>query len=185
MTGSVVVLVAMSIDEVHQRLPRVLGSIVAIGLIVVVAWDPLVRSIQTDRLLQRPDTRSIARAWLKGALPSGSRIAIHTSYYYGRPQLPPGYTYVPPADYRGPNDEGGYWLLVDSHPISYFSPAPDARLAALIAARGTRWFHLSPFLGEERPPFDLGDAFYVPVDQFALVRWPGSEISVYWIAARE
>lgn len=160
--------------------PRYAAPILISGVIAL-AFDPLSRTILHNALLVRPDTRSIANEWIKKNIPRSSKIAVDLRYFYGKPQLSGGYSYVgfDAAAKLSPSETP--FALIDSHPITFFSPEPSPAAKALLASRWEAAAEFSPFNPEsdEKPIFDVEDAFYVPVAGFGAVTKPGSQITIY------
>ncbi|HNX68469.1 MAG TPA: glycosyltransferase family 87 protein [Candidatus Omnitrophota bacterium] len=54
------------------------------GLIVLVAFPPLAKILMWDRLMARPDTRTLAKEWIERNIPGGSAVAIDQEFHVPR-----------------------------------------------------------------------------------------------------
>jgi hypothetical protein len=150
----------------------------ACGLAALLSLEPAQRALRTDRLLAQPDTRSLARDFVVGHLPPGARIGANTYYAYPKPQLPPDYRLV---DFAGPDGPDAEWVLLEEHPISFFSPPAPPAAAARLASFGEVVADFDPFVPGRREEgvYDPADAFYVPLAGQDTVTRPGPRIRIY------
>ncbi len=66
------VLAAIAVVALAERLPRWLAP----GLVALLLAQGLIATVHGDRVLSRPDTRNLARAWLAAHLPVGARVVV-------------------------------------------------------------------------------------------------------------
>ncbi|HXS43847.1 MAG TPA: glycosyltransferase family 39 protein [Solirubrobacteraceae bacterium] len=66
------VLAAVAAVALAERLPRWAGPVLAALLL----GQGLLASVHGDRVLSRPDTRNLARAWLAAHVPAGTRVVV-------------------------------------------------------------------------------------------------------------
>ncbi len=142
----------------------------------------LIRDVELNRLLSRPDTRTLARQWIKGHIPPSSVIAVtNRNYLYGKPQLSSAYSLVELDDLAGLRRRNVRWVLSDSFaPISFYSRGPsDAELAAL-NSQGTLVFDVdSVKRGAPAPIVDPQDAYYAPIGNITSMERPGPRIRIW------
>ena len=176
-----VVCAARAIEAAAQRMSPTRAVSIAVAIAALLSVEPALRAWRTDRLLQGPDTRNQAREWIATHVPSGASIAASTSYWYAKPELPPGYRYV---DFAHPRAAAAEWALVDEHPVRYFSPPPPPAAAQRLASTGELVADFNPFVPgrEAEAVFDPADAFYVPLAGQAAVRAAGPSIRIYRLA---
>ncbi len=158
--------------------PRLRAAATA-ALLVVLLARPLANTVAFDRIVARPDTRVLARAWLERHVPEGATVLVlgsHWPFTFGDPVLD-GYRVR-----RNPTLDpalGVTWVITHEHPLP-FSHLPDEFAALRPALRLEATF--SPFAGETAPPtavFETRDAFYVPLAGFSGVVRGGPLIRIY------
>jgi hypothetical protein len=175
---------AAALVTLVQRLaPRRAAIGVALG-VALLAAEPLMASLQLDRLLARADTRELATAWMERHLPAGSRIAVHGAqgWTWGNPRAPRGSELLASPH---PTAESlarlrATHLVTHAHPL-VFSSVDDAAIEAL-GARLRLVATLDPFTPRRDDAiFEAADAWYVPIHGFAGVVRPGPLVRVYEI----
>jgi hypothetical protein len=181
MVPATAVLVADGILRTARHAPKRLAPVLVVGLVALLTLDPLIRSIEHNRLLLKTDTRTLAEQWIRDHVPNPSKIAADAWFFYAKPQLRPGYEYVSFDSLSNSKDRSIRWALVDEHPIRYFSPPLKPQAVEVLKARGELAVEFSPFraTSSEVPVFDVQDAFYVPVAGFSAVERPGSIVRIY------
>lgn len=180
-------LAAFGIVELsHRKTPW--GRFSAGALVLWCLASPLWRIVQTDRILTTVDTRNTALAWIRENIPAGSAIAVHSSYYYGKPELPRGWTYTAFDTLTHPaaGSPQAKFLLIDRHPITMFSPHPLPQQTIFISERMkmVRTIEALAASSKRRDEliFDPSDAFYVPLDGFAGAMRAGPSLEIYRLA---
>lgn len=167
---------------------RASGALLALFALAVAA-EPAVRLVQLGSLLSRTDTRLIASEWMVGNLPLSSPLLFAHPLIFGRPpaaSLYPNRLALPEgaqaeevaAAVRGLRN-GGWFFVLDEHPLPYSRPALG--LEEILAAAGEAVFVSDPFRAGRLPVYDLFDAFYVPLDGFARLSRPGPALRIYRI----
>ena len=75
------VLTAAMLDRAARRLTADPGRqrLALAAATAVLAAVPLASSLRFDRLLQQPDTRTLAKAWIEHNLPAGARVVVHSN----------------------------------------------------------------------------------------------------------
>lgn len=175
------VFVADLIDRAGQLKPRYGRGIVIAGFVLLLV-PSLVRDIQLDSILLRPDTRTLAREWIFKNIPPGSTIAeVDAGTVYGKPQLPGHYKVVPFEDPRVLRSKHVDWVLSDSYePLSHYSPGPTDPQEELLGSHATLVFDSYPIIPDAPEPiFDPNDAFYVPLRHISGVERPGPGIRIW------
>lgn len=160
-------------------------AVAASAIVVIVAATATWSDIQTDRLLQRDDTRTLAAHWVTARYPEGTAIGQSGSGY-GRPQISDTRYQVSVFDagsgaFRSDDGEVAARprvLIVHRYPLAYSSV--PASLDTVISS-GYRLAQAFPALGTtgERLAFDEDDAFYLPVAGLRDVQFPGPDIAIY------
>jgi len=164
------------------RQPLVLGA----GLALLIA-SPLARSVYLDRLLQRPDTRILAKTYLDRVAPAGSAIVLEGSRYYP--------TYTPPLDplrYRLldlasdpslllPTSTSADYYLFSSFitgRVPGILEAEERSLMAGLEGLGFARILFSPLHDGGDPPFE-NDQVYLPYRGLFRYDRPGPAIVIY------
>ena len=146
----------------------------SISAVLLVSFPGIRRTMRTNELLSRMDTRTSARIWMTEHLPAGTAIVTNTAYWYAKPELPPGGSWAP-LQVLLEREQGKRYVLLDEHPIRFFSPEPPAWTKQLLANKGRLLAEFTPFTKAENvaPVFEQADAYYVPLDGFDAVSAPG------------
>jgi hypothetical protein len=140
----------------------------------------MIRDWKLNRILERRDTRSLAREWILENVPPGPIAASEPGTPYGKPQLPKPYIWVPIEDPAVLRLKGVLYVLADSSPLSFYSPGPSAAQLALLEQHGTLEFDVDPIEAGAAPPvFDLADAFYAPLQHASSMSRPGPRIRIW------
>ena len=164
------------------RRPVVLGAVVAL-----LVASPFARSLYLDLLLQRPDTRLLAKAHLERVAPPGSVIVLEGNNYYP--------TYTPPLDaqrYRLFNLWSDPSLLqpaaatADFYLFSSFITgrvpgileAEEVSLIAALERHGFSRISFSPLRGGGDLPFEV-DQVYLPYRHLFRYERPGPTILIH------
>jgi 4-amino-4-deoxy-L-arabinose transferase-like glycosyltransferase len=181
------ILAGIFVADVIERARRV-GSVrtvaVAVAGFALLLTPSLVRDVQLDRMLLRPDTRTIASEWIAKNLKPGTAIAeTDASTVYGKPLLSGRYPVVDFRDLTALRTKHIRWVLADSYgPLAQYSPGPNAVQRGELRRNGTLVLDLRPLIaGAPKPIFDPNDAFYVPLRHISSVRQPGPRIRIWHI----
>jgi hypothetical protein len=152
----------------------------AAGLALVLA-PSIVRDYKLNRILNRPDTRTLARQWIEKNVPPGSAIAATDSTTpYGKPQLGGRYRLVPFVNLGEARRNGVEWVLSDSSPVAFYSPGPTPTQLAELDRDAELTLDLDPMKpGTPMPVFDQADAFYAPLRHTSSMKRPGPRIRVW------
>jgi hypothetical protein len=151
------------------------------GLALAAIAPPLLDSISFDRVLGRPDTRSLASAWIEENLTPGASILV--SEGYGAPSIPPGYRLRTVGTRLGAvrtaEREGFTHLVTHEHPALYRYSRIDGSLAKRLES-AELLARFSPFRdGASTALYDELDAFYVPYERPGSVERPGPVVSIW------
>jgi hypothetical protein len=179
------------IVEASLAIEAVLAWRVAVGiaLAMVVAVPTLLDSVHFDAIMSRPDTRTVARAWIETSLPAGSSLAVDA------PPLGPT-----PASDRLRVSVADDWSLFDLTPADYrargidyvvvssftseapaVDPAREARRRAFFSelpAQATVVAQFRPYHDDAEPAFAY-DQIYAPYTDLDALDRPGPTITVY------
>jgi hypothetical protein len=152
---------------------------------VFVGFEPLRASIAHDRLAARTDTRVQATEWLAAHAPPGTRVAIVGTqlWGWGRPQMPPGFSYVeiPPTEAALDGAHAAY-LLAHDHVL--FSSHVDAVAMAALVPHLELLADFDPTCGSGASAvFEAADAYYLPIAGFAAVCRGGPHVRIYAVRA--
>ena len=161
----------------------------AAAVLLLAAAEPAWRTVCFNRIAGRADTRQLAREWIEANVPEGDVLVARARLKYARPQLPGPEAYVSFTRYRdararNPRRFPSAWFVVDSHPISAYSPQPPPAVGDLLEKEGTVVKRFSPFVEgrSQEAVFDAADAFYIPVAGFGAVVRPGPGLTIYRVA---
>ncbi len=164
----------------------------AAAVVLLAAAEPAWRTVSFNRIAARVDTRQLARQWIEANVPEGDVLVARGRLRYARPQLPGPDAYVSFTGYRdararNPRRFRSAWFVVDSHPISAYSPQPPPAVGDLLEKEGTVVKRFSPFVEgrSQEAVFDAADAFYIPVAGFDAVVRPGPELTIYHVAGKQ
>lgn len=173
-----------------QRARRALVALVAASMLA----PSVVRVVQFDRLLARPDNRLLAARWLSDQIGRGEAIYQSGSgsgqlQWRGRPVTVEEWNYNEDAKRfvaQGHfTDRLPKWIVVQQSPVWYYSRTPPdiARLAResydlvrVFAAMDA---------GARGQVFDQQDAFFLPLAGFEGVRRPGPSFVIYRIRSAQ
>jgi Dolichyl-phosphate-mannose-protein mannosyltransferase len=158
------------------------GAAAAVAGFALLLVPSLVRDVQLDRVLLRPDTRTVARRWIAANIAPGTTIAeIDSPTVYGKPQLYGHYPVVNFENLEALRAKHIRWVLADTYaPLAQYSRGPGPRQRAELESQGTLVFELKPLIaGAPRPIFDPNDAFYMPLRHISSVRQPGPRIRIW------
>ncbi len=175
------ILLAGSVTAAIRRLGWQRPALLLALVTVVLAAEPLWRSIEHDRLLGQTDTRVLATEWLRAHLPPQQRVAMAGTVFWGwgEPAVPPGHAVVRvPLDAAALDDAGVGWIVAHDHPLfsSRLAPAALERLEGRLVLRAA----FDPFRGErDQAVYDAQDAYYAPLGGFDVVERPGPSVRIY------
>jgi hypothetical protein len=175
------ILVADLTELAEIQLGRQIGSALGILCLALVLMPSLVRDLQLDHLLQKTDTRVLARQWMISHVAPGSAIAeVDDTTMYGKPPLRDIYrveAFTDPALLRKRNV---LWVVSDSYPALFYSRGPLPGEAAELNSQATLVFDTDPLVyGGPQPVFDINDAFYAPLQHISAVSRPGPRVRVW------
>ena len=163
----------------------------AAAVVLLAAAEPAWRTVCFNRIAGRVDTRQLAREWIEANVPEGDVLVARGRLKYARPQLPGPGAYVSFTRYRdararSPRRFPPAWFVVDSHPISAYSPQPPPAVGGLLEREGAVVRRFSPFVEgrSQEAVFDAADAFYIPVAGFGAVVRPGPGLTIYRVPGR-
>jgi len=164
---------------------RIAYLVAATGVLLFVPSS--IRAVQLDHLLQRPDTRTIARLWMLEHIPQNTTIALFWGDTYGKPKLPGRYKLVRVDSLESLQAaiKTAQWVVLDNFaPLILWSPdATEAEIAEL-NSKGTLELDLLSLKPDaELPECDPNDAFYAPFSHFSSMLRPGPRIRIWKIAA--
>jgi hypothetical protein len=178
--------------SVARRLTRVLQAgacaPVAAMIALALASPSLLKAVQMDRVLSRPDTRGLAADWIAAHVPAGHAILL-TGSMPGHPDLWRGGVAPPWPIWRYDAARHGFitpsafttawprWIVVQESPLTaYSSVPPDIR--AELARYDLRQSFVALSMSTPHV-FDQQDALYLPLDGFARVARPGPNLYIY------
>lgn len=152
----------------------------------LVALPSITSVVQFDRLLAKPDSRELARAWIDARRQPGDWLheesGIQVYPDFGRPQdlhvstfdagrrvfLSEDGTIVSPA-----------WVVLGRSPLVGYTTFPP-ELLEVVEQQFTRVAVFRPTTGDESPDtFDQQDKFFLPYRDFSQRLRPGPEIHVF------
>ncbi len=150
-------------------------------IMLVVSYEPLTRAIAFDKLLAKPDTRILARAWLQRLEGSPGRKIGVRGFFYGKPELPSGFSYKTIDRMQIPHQELPELFLEEKHPIFYFSGGLDSYWRKYVNEHYRLAYLVDPFQPGDgsQADFDLSDAFYMPLSGFRHISQPGTRINIF------
>jgi hypothetical protein len=180
---------AVAVVEVCRRVSRLLPLNLAACTAVaacLVALPSITSVTQFDRLLAKPDSRTLARAWIDARRQPGDWLheesGIQVYPDSGRPED----LHVSRFDagQRAFVSEDGKvvspaWVVLGKSPlIGYTTPPPE--LLEVVSQQFTRVAVFVPTTSDEQPEtFDEQDKFFMPYRDFSRRLRPGPEIHVY------
>jgi hypothetical protein len=182
----IVPLLVLLIAGMTVAAARLLGSSRARVLFLTVATlvlaaEPVASIVAHDAIASRTDTRVQASGWLRQHLPTGARVAVvGTEFWgYGEPMAPPGIEFVRiKPDAAALDETGAHWLVAHDHPL--FSSRVDPQAFAQLEPRLRLVAEFDPFTGpREDAIFEPADAYYIPTHGFSAVSRPGPRVRVY------
>ncbi|HYV56738.1 MAG TPA: glycosyltransferase family 39 protein [Candidatus Nitrosopolaris sp.] len=206
------VLAAAGVTSLTARMEGRRARIVGVLLVLVAIADPLVRSVQFDRVLAREDTRWAAGRWIVDHVPDHASLIRPGSGWYSNPELPPtagdvafdfGAAWAEQLVERGRLrgvrayrmidyglDGNGIdwtrpparWVVTSEHPGLPVFGMVPTEMSRFLAAHAVP---VARFIGypDDGALFDPIDANYVPLRGFGSVRSPGPNIVVWQLAA--
>ena len=160
---------------------KIATAVVGLGLGLLLL-PSLIRNVELDRLLLRPDSRTLARQWIEEHIPRGSVIAVtDRGNLCGKPQLTSAYSFVEFGDPATLHVRGIHWVLSDSFaPISFYSRGPSEAELAALNSQGALVLDIDPVKrGARAPIVDAQDAYYAPIGSIASIGRPGPRIRIW------
>jgi hypothetical protein len=154
---------------------------------IALMFDPLSRIVRTNMLLSGQDTRNMAKEWIDENVNKGQTIAWSGHFFYPKPDKTIGVKYVDfnsSKDFENlVNQNEDFWIVIDKHLISFFSPDPPKEVVNLIKERAKLIVSFNPYPGAKqiKPVFEPNDAFYVPLTNFENVTMAGPELEIYFV----
>jgi len=175
LTAGYAVCEVASAAATYVRRPHWASALATIGVLGVL-WPSARSVVQFDRLLQRPDSRLVARQWIEARFPAGTTIA----------QLGPEGSYVfhnepQEIQYRTVTSvEAGTEprvVIVPSSPLLRDAPAVEE----MSVLERNYDLVLSLNVAEDVPAnvYDRQDEFYLPIAGFKGIERPGPNFRVY------
>jgi hypothetical protein len=171
---------------IRSRMGRRTGY--SLAIVGALSLTPsLVRDVQLNRLLKKPDTRTIAKYWILDRIPAGSTIALMYGDTYGKPKVPGLYHMISIDSIESLRaaKAAANWVVVDDFPpLTLWSrPVSDAEIAELNTV-GTLEFDVGSIMPKSEPPIcDPNDAFYAPFTHITSMARPGPRIRIWKLAA--
>jgi len=159
-------------------------SVIAIVLGLVVLLGPATaRNLMLIRLLDREDTRTVARKWIAANVPRGSSIAVSdAAKRFGKPQLSGEYQLVPLEPLASLRAKRVEWVFADTSPLRFFSPGPDAAELSELERDAKLRLDVDPVRPDAPAPvFDAADAFYAPLRNIGSMSRPGPRVRIWQI----
>ncbi len=147
---------------------------------LIVAAPSLIRTIQTDRLLSRPDNRVIVADAIRALVPTGASV-YQSGAAYGHVQLPADRSLhdVSSADMTAALHGGKApdFVLLQRSPLSLYSSVSTELLD--FVQRGYSLVQAFP-VGDDRPRlYDQQDAFFLPLTGLRGIVRPGPAFELY------
>jgi len=156
---------------------------VAAALAALLVPD-LVRSVRSNALLARTDTRTLAREWILEHVPAGAKIAAtDMANPQGKPPLVGRNELVEFEGIEQARAAGIEWVVSDSlPPLAYFSKGPTEALQLELDRGATPTFDVDPIVpGRPEPVFDRADGFYSPLRRIGAMARPGPRVRIWRI----
>ena len=170
------------------------------GLLLVVLAQPIAADLRTGRLLNREDTRMLARQFLLAELPRKARIVVEpaTPRGYFLKRVIKGFN-APPEELVAGGTPQRFILSLDPARLDLYREAGYCTVVTFSAVRGraemdrvgpalayyralerqsTKIFHADPYEeGAKAPPFDFDQSthLYYP----GVYHRPGPEVDIY------
>ena len=141
-----------------------------------------IRDYKINRLLDRRDSRTVAREWIATNIPRGASIAMtDRGTPYGKPTIGnrKGTPFVDVADARR---RGVRWVLSDSSILPFYSRGPSPSQLADLQQSASLVLDIDPRKSDTPTPvYDQADAFYVPLRHASSIKRPGPRIRIWEI----
>ncbi|MFM7735468.1 MAG: glycosyltransferase family 39 protein [Alphaproteobacteria bacterium] len=144
----------------------------------------LVRSVRSNALLARTDTRTLAREWILEHVPGDAKIAAtDMANPQGKPPLAGRNEMVAFEDVAQARADGVGWVVSDSlPPLAYFSKGPNAAQQMDLDREARLVFDVDPLVpGRPEPVFDRADGFYSPLRRIGAMARPGPRVRIWRI----
>jgi len=162
------------------------GAVYLMVLVGTILCVPsLVRDVEANHLLDRPDTRTLARTWILEHIPAEDRIIFIPGSGFGKPDIQERYHVVSVESPKSlqVDTKMANWVIVDSFPpLNKWSPGVTDAEMDLLNSEGKVVFDIDPLKpGGGIPTFDRNDAFYAPFTHITSMMRPGPKIRIWKI----
>lgn len=176
-------LVASVGDGLARRMTERRAHAVVAAALLALLVPSMIRDVKLNRILARRDTRTIAREWIEQNQPGGGAVAASDhGTPYGKPQLPPNYSWVPIEDVATLRAKGVRFVVADTSPLEFYSHGPTPEQLADLEKNAKLVLDEDPVDADGPPPvFDLADAFYAPLQHASSMSRPGPRIRIWRI----
>lgn len=166
-----------------RRMPERRAHAVVAAAFLALLVPSLIRDVKLNRILGRRDTRTLAREWIEQNQPDGGPIAASDhGTPYGKPQLPPSYTWSPIEDVATMRSKGIHFVVADTSPLEFYSHGPTPEQLAELEKNAQLVLDLNPIDADAPAPvFDLADAFYAPLQHASSMSRPGPRLRIWRI----
>lgn len=167
----------------ERRFPARRAHAVVAAALLALLVPSMIRDWKLNRILGRRDTRTLAREFLEQNLPAGGVVAASDhGTPYGKPQLPPTFSWAPIENLASLRARGIRFVLADTSPLEFYSRGPTAEQLAELESGAKLVFDVDPVDPQAPPPvFDLADAFYAPLQHASSMSRPGPRIRIWRI----
>jgi hypothetical protein len=159
--------------------PNHVGALTSLAALAL-CTEPLIDSIQLNRLLAMPDSRVQATEWLAEHIqPRERTLIVGTRFWgWGEPALPPPARRVELHGRKQIDPRVADWVVAHDHEL-FWSDTDRALLR-----RSRPWLELRAEFDPNAPRgpapvFERNDAWYVPISGFSGVFFPGPRVEIY------
>jgi hypothetical protein len=158
-------------------------SLVVVGALLLI--PSVIRDVQLNCLLNRPDTRTIARYWIINHIPTGSAIALIHGDGYGKPKVAGQYNMISVGSLESLRAaKTAKWVVADSFPpLTLWSQGLSDAEEAELNSKATLEFDVGSIKPDAKEPVcDPNDAFYAPFTHITSMYRPGPSIRIWKLA---
>ncbi|HLI78807.1 MAG TPA: hypothetical protein VKV03_02425, partial [Candidatus Binataceae bacterium] len=178
--------VADLMSWVRSRIGPHADYAIAVALVLLLV-PSAVRDVETNRILSRTDTRTLARIWIVNHIPAGATIVVVNGSSYGRPNLDGRYNLVwvdSALRLRVALNSAKWVLSNDCPPLYLWSPGLDDDELEVLNSTSQLQFEVASLKsGYPTPEFDPYDAFYVPFTNITGMSRPGPRIRIWHVTS--